>query len=76
MSSLPPIDAAAPQPPPAARTAEEAAALDAELQQLHDQLGVKRGARGIVLLLADDEAKLAPIARRAGFAVDGAGAFG
>ena len=44
MSSLPPIDAAAPQPPPAARTAEEAAALDAELQQLHDQLGVKRGA--------------------------------
>ena len=39
-------------------------------------LGVKRGARGIVLLLADDEAKLAPIARRAGFAVDGAGAFG
>ena len=44
MSSLPPIDAAAPQPPPAARTAEEAAALDAELQQLHDQLGVQRGA--------------------------------
>ena len=38
------IDAAAPQPPPAARTAEEAAALDAELQQLHDQLGVQRGA--------------------------------
>ena len=33
-----------PQPPPAARTAEEAAALDAELQQLHDQLGVQRGA--------------------------------
>ena len=31
-------------PPPVARTAEEAAALDAELQQLHDQLGVQRGA--------------------------------
>ena len=44
MSSLPPIDAAAPPPPPVARTAEEAAALDAELQQLHDQLGVQRGA--------------------------------
>ena len=43
MSSLPPIDAA-PPPPPVARTAEEAAALDAELQQLHDQLGVQRGA--------------------------------
>ena len=39
-------------------------------------LGVKRGARGIVLLLAEHEAKLAPIARRAGFAVDGVGAFG
>ena len=44
MSSLPPIDATAPPPPPVARTAEEAAALDAELQQLHDQLGVQRGA--------------------------------
>ena len=44
MSSLPPIDATAPPPPGARRSAEEAAALDAELQELHEALGVQRGA--------------------------------
>lgn len=40
---LPPIDAA-PAPAPRARPPAEAAALDAELDALHADLGVKRGA--------------------------------
>eukprot|EP00966_Prymnesium_polylepis_P167626 3874821-Prymnesium_polylepis.2 len=47
LGPLPPIDAPASTPPKAAlpptRSAEEQAALEAELDEMHELLGVKRG---------------------------------
>jgi len=45
LGPLPPIDAVQPPvpPPPQARSAEEQAAIEAEIDELHEALGVKRG---------------------------------